>query len=86
MHRSFEDIFEVPYASKFRAFRSSLCFEVPCGHLSVRVRVRVRIDGKKVVTETELLSYNIIETSNPRSCHALIEHVEQCGSKRPLTT
>ena len=30
MHRSFEDIFEVPYASKFRALRSSVRFEVPC--------------------------------------------------------
>ena len=30
MHRSFEDIFEVPYASKFRALRSSVRSEVPC--------------------------------------------------------
>ena len=30
IHKSFEDIFEVPCASKFRVLRSSVCFEVPC--------------------------------------------------------
>ena len=32
IHKSFEDIFEVPCASKFSAFRSSVCFEVLCGN------------------------------------------------------
>ena len=37
IHKSLEDIFEVPSLSKFRAFRSSVRFEVPCGHRLIYV-------------------------------------------------
>ena len=60
IHKSFENIFEVPCVSKFRVLRSSVRFEVPCASKFRVLRSSVRFEvpcGNRENNVTTLVCY-----------------------------